>query len=57
MSHVKYLTLAGQTYILITLSPFTVDILMVLQVRVAKIDVLVKELKRMVRAKLRLLVI
>jgi hypothetical protein len=47
----EYQTPAGQTYILITPSPFAVDILKALQVRVAEIDVLVKELKRMLKGK------
>ena len=49
MSRAEYQTPASQTYILIMPSPFAVDILKVLQVRVAEIDVLVKELKRMLR--------
>ena len=51
ISHAEYQTPAGQTYILITPSSFAIDILKVLQVRVAKIDVLVKELKRMLKGK------
>ena len=48
MAQAEYQTLVGQIYIIIMLLPFAVK---VLWAKVTKIDVLVKELKRMLKSK------